>query len=92
MHWKMERGRSRLVWKGALMIKRCLYLRHQSNKAYETLRESGCISLPSQRTLRDYSNAVKARAGFSMEMDQQLLQAAELTEFLQLSPSSCASH
>ena len=26
-----------------LMIKWCLYLRHQSSKAYETLRESGCI-------------------------------------------------
>ena len=62
-----------------LMIKWCLYLRHQSSKAYETLRESGCIQLPTQRTLRDYSNCVKARAGFSAEVDRQLFQAAELT-------------
>ena len=41
-----------------LIIKWCLYLKHQSSKSYETLRQSG-ISLPSQRTLRD-SNAVKA--------------------------------
>lgn len=62
-----------------LMIKWCLYLRHQSSKAYETLRESGCVALPSQRTLRDYSNAVKASAGFSCDVDGQLLGAANLT-------------
>ena len=61
-----------------LMIKWCLYLRHQSGKAYETLRQSGCISLPSQRTLRDYSNAVKASTGFSLEVDNQLMEAANL--------------
>lgn len=46
-----------------LMIRWCLYLRHLSNKAYETLRLLGCIILPSQRTLRDYSHAVKADPG-----------------------------
>ena len=59
-----------------LIIKWCLYLKHQSSKSYETLRQSG-ISLPSQRTLRD-SNAVKAGPGFSLEVDNQLLQAAKL--------------
>ena len=59
-----------------LMIKWCLYLRHQSSKAYETLRESGCIHLPSQRTLRDYTHCVQSGAGFSAEVDRQLLQAA----------------
>ena len=59
-----------------LFIKWCLYLRHQSSKAYETLRESGCIQLPSQRTLRDYSNCTKAGAGFSAAVDCQLMQAA----------------
>lgn len=53
-------------------------MRHQSNKAYETLTDSGCIALPSQRTLRDYSNAIKAGSGFSPEVDKQLLQAANL--------------
>ncbi len=33
-----------------LMIRWCLYLRHRSNGAHDTLRESGCIKLPSQRT------------------------------------------
>ena len=48
------------------------------HKSYETLRESG-IALPSQRTLRDYSNAVKAGSGFSVEVDKQLISAAKLS-------------
>lgn len=62
-----------------LMIKWCLYLCHMSGKAYEALRQSGCIHLPSQRTLRDYSNCVKAGPGFSKEVDEQLLSAAKLS-------------
>ena len=61
------------------MIKWCLYLRHQSSKAYNTLRESGCLHLPSQRTLRDYSHCFKSHSGFSAAVDTQLMQAANLT-------------
>ncbi len=60
------------------MIKWCLYLRHHSSKAYEMIRQSGCIHLPSQRTLRDYSHCVKSGAGFSAAVDCQLMQAAGL--------------
>ena len=56
------------------MIKWCLFLRHQSSKAYETLRKSGCIQLPSQRTLRDYSHGVESDVGFSAGVDHQLMQ------------------
>ncbi len=59
-----------------LMIRWCLYLRHRSSGAYETLRNSGCLVLPSQRTLRDYTHFVKAAPGFSTEVDQQLMTAA----------------
>ena len=51
------------------MIKWCLFLRHQSSRAYET--QSGCIHLPSQRTQRDYSQCVKSTAGFSEAVDSQ---------------------
>ena len=61
------------------MIRFCLFLRHQSSKAYETIRESGCISLPSQRTLCDYTQCVKSTAGFSAAVDRQLAEAAKLT-------------
>ena len=61
-----------------LMIKWCLYLRHLSGKAYETIRESGCVHLPSQRTLRDYSHCIKASAGYSHDVDLQLIRAASI--------------
>ncbi len=60
------------------MIKWCIFLRHQSSKAYETIRQSGCVHLPSQRTLQDYTHCVKSSAGFSVGVDRQLLQAANL--------------
>ena len=44
------------------MIKWCIYLRAHSQGAYETLRQSGCISLPSQRTLRDYTHHFKPKS------------------------------
>ena len=59
-----------------LMIKWCLYLRHQSSGAYELLRKSGCIQLPSQRTLRDYTHYFNNTPGFSVEIDQLLMSEA----------------
>ena len=61
-----------------LMIKWCPYLRHRSSGAYELLRESGCIKLPSQRTLRDYTHFVKAATGFSSEVDEMVAQAGNV--------------
>jgi hypothetical protein len=61
-----------------LMIKWCIYLCHQSSKAYEALRDSGVIFLPSQRTLRNYTNCVKAMPGYSLAVDQQLMQAVNV--------------
>ena len=82
--WKQQREaigrgvkRNGIRWH-PLIIKWCLYLRHQSSEAYDTIREAGCIALPSQRTLRDYLHAVKIGAGFSSEVDNQLLQVAKL--------------
>ncbi len=60
-----------------MMIRWCIYLRHKSSGAYELLRESGCLKLPSQRTLRDYTYYVKAKVGFSGDVDQMLNQAAK---------------
>lgn len=62
-----------------LMIRWCLYLRHKSSAAYEALQESGCIVLPSQRTLRDYTHYVQSSFGFSAETDQMLTTAAKVS-------------
>ena len=41
--------------------------------SHEVLRQSGVIHLPSQQTLKDYTNCVKASPGFSHDVDAQLL-------------------
>ena len=69
---------SRAIRWHPLMIRWCIYLRHQSQAAYETLCQSKCILLPSQRTLRDYTHHIKATNGFSSVVDVQLCQAANL--------------
>lgn len=61
-----------------LMVRWCLYLRHLSSSAYEMVRESGIIKLPSQRTLRDYTHHTKAIVGFSNDVDKQVVAAANL--------------
>lgn len=60
------------------MIRWCIYLRHKSSGAYDLLRESGVVSLPSQRTLRDYTHYIPPSTGFSSEVDQQLIAAAQI--------------
>ena len=48
-----------------VMVQWCHYLHHLSSSAYEMIRETGTIMLPSQRTLRDYTYHTKAVVGFS---------------------------
>ena len=63
-----------------LCIKWCLYLRHLSGKAYEMLRNSKCIRLPSQRTLCDYTHYTTTSTGFLAEVDKQIHDAVDFTE------------
>ena len=56
-----------------IMIKWAIYLHYRSSGAYDTLRSSGVIALPSQRSLRDYTHHFEAKIGFSDEVDQQLV-------------------
>ena len=56
-----------------MMVKWCLYLQHLAGKGYEMLRQSGCLSLPSPRTLRDYTYYNSTTIGFSAATDEELL-------------------
>ncbi len=56
----------------------CLYLRHLSGAAYEVLRNTGVIHLPSQRTLRDYTYYTDSVVGFSLGVDKQLMDNAQI--------------
>ena len=65
-----------------LFIKWCIYLRHLSRASYEMLQNSGCIKLPSQQTLRDYTYYVQTAIGFSVEVDQEIARCADLSKHL----------
>ena len=76
--WKQQlkaaqlKSSKQMRWHPA-MIRWCLYLQHKSSGCYSTLRNSGVIKLPSQRTLRDYKHSSPSRSGFSVDTDLQLL-------------------
>ena len=61
-----------------LIIKWCLYLRHISSRAYDVLRNSGVVTLPSQRTLRDYTHFVESVPGFSADVDEMLMEVSKV--------------
>lgn len=88
LFWDQQREASSRSTKGMrrhpAIIKWCLYLRYQSSKAYEMVRSSGVIKLPSQRTLRDYSHCVSSEPGFSTDVNLLLMQANNM--------SSCPEH
>ena len=62
-----------------LFIRWCLNMSRVSPKAYEIMRESG-ISLPTRRTLNDYTHWMSAKAGFSSKIDEFLQTEAKLEE------------
>ena len=64
-----------------VFIKWCLYLPHISGWTYEMIRESGCIHLSSQRTLRDYTHYIPAGIRFfSRSLSTVLIGFANLGE------------
>ena len=69
-------------WNPAI-IKWCIYLCHKSSAAYELLRKTRYIYLPSKRTLQQYSNAFYSSSGFSNELEQlfQDAKVSSLKEF-----------
>ena len=66
-----------------MIIKWCLHLKMISFGAYHALRTSGFITLPSERTLRDYTNLVKSSTGIQPEVNRQLAQEARVASMLE---------
>ena len=61
-----------------LFIRWCLNIMLTSSKTYDIIRESGFISLPSKRTLRDYTHWTKLKPGFSAELFNHLRKEAKV--------------
>ena len=66
-------GKSKLYEVASIDGRWCLYLRHISGKGYEFLGKSGCLNLPSSRTLRDNTYYNQTNKGFSAVIDSELL-------------------
>ena len=60
------------------MIKWCIYMHHLSSFAYDTLKNSGCLRLPSDRTLRDLHPRHFVKSWFTDAVDKQLVREAEI--------------
>ena len=82
LFWEQQRealnSSSRQMRWHPTMIKWCLNIKLHSSAAYEAIRESGFISLPSSRTLRDYTHHIKSGTGFLPEVTEQLIKEAKV--------------
>ena len=59
-----------------MIIRFCMSLASKSASAYDELRSTNILTLPSRRTLRDYKNAIKPGAGFNPDIIQNLIKVA----------------
>ncbi|XP_022799506.1 uncharacterized protein LOC111337464 [Stylophora pistillata] len=55
-----------------MIIRFCLSLAAKSPSCYEELRNSDFLTLPSQRRLKDYRNAIKPQRGFNEQVIEEL--------------------
>ena len=59
-----------------MIIRFCLSLASKSASAYDELRNSNVLILPSRRTLRDYKNVIRPKTGFNSEVVEELVTTA----------------
>ena len=74
-----KKNRRHIRWHPAL-IKWCLHLKFKSTSAYHALRSTGVLTLPSERTLFDYSHWIKGEVGFQAAVNAQLIEEADIKE------------
>ena len=55
-----------------MIIRFCISLAAKSASAYDELRNTGILTLPSRRTLRDYTNYIKPSPGFNPKVTGEL--------------------
>ncbi|XP_072043833.1 uncharacterized protein [Amphiura filiformis] len=60
-----------------LIVKWSLLLKSKSSKAYQAMKDSGFINLPSERTLYDYTHYVPSKMGFVPETIAMLVKECQ---------------
>ena len=84
LFWEEQRQASTHDAKGVryhpMIIRFCLSLASKSASAYDELRDSRVLTLPSRRTLRDYKNAIRPVVGFNPEIIQDLINTTSKLE------------
>ena len=70
-------GRRQMRWH-PLLIRFALNLKYSSTAAYRAVRDSGLISLPSERTLRDYTHWAPIKDGPQVEVLQHIRKTIDL--------------
>lgn len=68
-------GRNGMRWH-PMIIRWCLYIRSKSAEAYNSMRDTGIIKLPSARTLFDYSHFTKSALGYQPDVVKVLHEEA----------------
>ena len=75
-----------------MIIRFCLSIASKSPSAYDELRSSNILTLPSRRTLREYRNAIRPKGGSNKEVIHEPLMFNDMLYFLltkwRSSPSS----
>ena len=59
-----------------MIIQFCLSLAAKSPSAYDKLRNSNILILPSRGTLRDYKNAIRPHAAFNRSVVDEFIKIA----------------
>ena len=79
LFWEQQReviGKGTGVRYHPMIIRSCLLLAAKSASAYDELRSSKVLTLPTRRTLRDYKNAVKPGSGSNHQVIDELTKIA----------------
>lgn len=74
-----QTDKRQLRWHPAV-IKWCLHVKYRSSSAYHAIRRTGVLTLPSERTLRDYTHYTKERCGFQKHINLELVKEANVME------------
>ena len=76
LFWEQQKqffsGNPKAIRYHPMIIRFCLSLAAKSASAYDELRNSGVLLLPSRRTLRDYRNVIKPTVGFNPAVIKEL--------------------